>query len=134
MQIGKIISITDTIVIILNVIFFREIEIGLYSVIAIYIMGKMIDIIVEGIYFTKLVVIISDKNEKIAKEIGNQVNRGSTGLIGKGMYTKENKIVLLSAVTRRDINKIKEIVKKIDEKSFLIVINSREVLGLGFKE
>lgn len=133
-RMGNIIVIMDTIVITLNVLFFKQIEIGLYSAIAIYIMGKMIDIIFEGVYFTKLLIIISNKNEEISTQIGNQINRGSTGLIGKGMYTKEKKVVLLCAASRGDISKIKEIVKQIDENSFLIVVNSREVLGLGFKE
>ena len=58
---SRIIIIADTIIIIMNVLFFKEIEIGLYSVIAIYLMGKMIDIVFEGFYFTKVMFIISDK-------------------------------------------------------------------------
>jgi len=57
---------------------FKEIEIGLYSFIAIYIVGKMIDIVFEGIYFTKMVYIISPLYENIAKEISEEINRGST--------------------------------------------------------
>lgn len=133
-RMGNIIIIMDIVIVTLNVIFFKEIEIGLYSAIAIYVMGKMIDIIFEGVYFTKLLIIISDKNEEIAKQIGKKVKRGSTGLIGKGMYKKENKIVLLCAASRGDISKIKNVVKQIDENSFVIVANAREVLGLGFKE
>ena len=56
---SNIIIIIDTVIVALNVIFFREIEIGLYSAISIYLMGKFIDIVFEGIYFTKLLIIIS---------------------------------------------------------------------------
>ena len=63
---SNIIVIIDALIVALNVIFFKEIEVGLYSAIAIYIMGKIIDIFFEGVYFTKLIFIISDKNEKIA--------------------------------------------------------------------
>ena len=80
---SRAIIILDTIVVSLNVIFFREIEIGLYSAIAIYLMGKMIDILFEGIYFTKLLLIISDRNEEIAQRIGEKIRRGTTGLFGK---------------------------------------------------
>ena len=96
-------------------------------------MGKIIDIIFEGIYFTKLLIIISDKNEEISTKIGNDIKRGTTGIYGKGMYTKEDKLVLLCAASRGDVAKIKNTVRKIDPKSFIIVANAREVLGYGFK-
>lgn len=115
-------------------IFFKEIEVGLYSAISIYIVGKIIDILFEGIYFTKLILIVSEKNEEIAAEIGNSIQRGTTGLYGKGMYTNEEKLVLLCAASRNDIAKIKFTAKKIDPNSFIIITNSREVVGLGFKD
>ena len=124
----------DIIIIALNVIFFKHIEIGLYSAIAIYLYGQMIDIIFEGVYYTKLMFIISDKNEEIAKEITREVKRGVTGLYGKGMFKEEDKLVLICAASRGDISKIKDIAKKIDERSFIIIANAREVLGKGFKE
>lgn len=130
---SNVIIIIDIVIVVLNVIFFREIEIGLYSAIAIYLMGKIIDIIFEGIYFTKLIFIISDKNEKIAKEIGENLKRGTTGLIGKGMYTNKDKLVLMCATARGDVAKVKDIARKIDSKSFIIITNSREVVGQGFK-
>lgn len=133
LRVGKIILIIDTIIVILNMIFFKEIEIGLYSAIAIYLMGKMIDIIFEGIYFTKLLIIISNKNEEIAKEIGNKIQRGTTGLYGKGMYTQKDKLILICAASRGDIARIKDIAKQIDKNSFIIIANAREVLGNGFK-
>ncbi len=130
---SRAIIILDIIIVSLNVFFFKEIEIGLYSAIAIYLMGKMIDILFEGIYFTKLLLIVSDKNEEIAKQIGEKIKRGTTGLFGKGMYTNEEKLVLMCATSRREIAKIKMIARKIDPQSFIIITNSREVLGLGFK-
>ena len=124
----------DIVIIALNVIFFKHIEIGLYSAIAIYLYGQMIDIIFEGVYYTKLMFIISDKNEEIAKEITQEVKRGVTGLYGKGMFKEQDKLDLICAVSRGDISKIKDIAKKIDERSFIIIANAREVLGKGFKE
>ena len=133
-SISKYLTIIDSIIISLNVIFFKHIEIGLYSVIAIYIYGKMVDIIFEGIYFTKLIFIISDKNEEISNAIGKEVRRGVTGLYGKGMYKDKNKLILMCAASRRDVYKIKDLAKRIDEKCFIVVANAREVVGKGFKE
>ena len=131
---SNLIIMIDITIITLNVIFFKEIEIGLYSAIAIYIMGKIIDILFEGIDFTKLLLIVSDKTEEIAKEIGEKVQRGATGIYGKGMYTNKEKLILMCAASRRDINRIKQIAKKVDKKVFIIITNSREVVGLGFKK
>ena len=64
-KMGYIITIIDTMVVLFNVLFFREIEIGLYSAIAIYLMGKVIDIVFEGVNFTKLLIIISNKKNKV---------------------------------------------------------------------
>lgn len=134
MKVGNLIVIIDTTIVILNMIFLGEIEIGLYSAIAIYIMGKIIDIVFEGTVFTKLLFIVSDKNEQIAEKIGELLKRGTTGLLGKGMYTKKDKTVLMCAANRNDVIRIKEIVYTTDSKSFMIVVNSREVLGKGFKK
>lgn len=130
---SNVIIIVDTIIVGLNVLFFREIEIGLYSAIAIYLMGKIIDIVFEGIYFTKLVIIISNKSQEISEEIGEKIRKGTTGLFGKGMYTNEHKTILMCAASRGDVAKVKQTARKIDPKSFIIIANAREVVGLGFK-
>ena len=131
---GNLIMIIDAAIVILNVIFLKKVEIALYSAITIYIMGKVIDIIFEGIYFTKLVFIISDKSEEISKIIVNNIKRGVTGVYGKGIYTEENKLVLMCAIGRRELAELKSYIKEIDPNAFLIITNSREVLGTGFKE
>ena len=131
---GNLITLIDAIIVLLNVVFLRKIEIGLYSAITIYLMGKIIDIIFEGIYFTKLVYIISDKSDKISEIIRNDVKRGVTGIYGKGMYTDKDKLVLMCAIGRKELADLKSKIKEIDSNAFLIITNSREVLGTGFKE
>ncbi|MFR6022321.1 MAG: YitT family protein [Clostridia bacterium] len=133
-RMSNVIIIIDTVIVALNVIFFKELEIGLYSAIAIYLMGKIIDIVFEGIYFTKLLIIISDKNEEIAKEIGEKISKGTTGLYGKGMYTNKEKLVLICAASRGDVARVKQVAREIDSNSFIIIANAREVVGLGFKK
>lgn len=133
-KVGEIIFMLDIVIVVLNMFFLGEIEIGLYSAIAIYLMGKIIDILFEGIYFTKLIYIVSEKAEEIAINIGEEIGRGTTGIYGKGMYTNEDKLILMCAVTRKDVARTIQIITKIDKNSFVIVTNSREVLGLGFKD
>ena len=131
---SRYLTIIDIVIVTLNVIFLGHIEIGLYSAIAIYLYGKMVDIIFEGIYFTKLLFIISDKNQEISDSIVNEVKRGVTGLYGKGMYKEKEKLILICAASRRDVYKIKDLARRIDKRSFIVVANAREVVGKGFKQ
>lgn len=88
---SRTIILIDVVIVSLNVFFFKEIEIGLYSAITIYLMGKMIDILFEGIYFTKLLLIVSDKNEEIAQKIGEKIKRGTTRAFWKRNVHKRKK-------------------------------------------
>lgn len=124
----------DTVVIALNVIFFKNIEIGLYSAIAIFLMGKMIDLIFEGVNFAKVIFIISPKYEEIAGQISASINRGSTGLFSKGMYTDQEKLTLLCVGSRTEAYEMQSIAKEIDKEAFIIIMNAREVIGKGFNK
>ena len=130
---SNIIVIVDVIIIGLNVLFFKKVEIGLYSAISIYLMGKMIDIVFEGVNFTKMVYIISQEYTEIAKEIDKQLQRGSTGIYAKGMYTNTDKLMLLCVGSRNEVAKMKQIATQIDPKAFIIISNAREIWGKGFK-
>lgn len=130
---GNLIVMIDVVIITLNAIFFKKIEVGLYSAITIYLMGKIIDVVFEGINFTKLIYIVSDKYLDISKEIIEEIERGITGLYAKGMYTDEEKMMLFCVASRNQAMRIKQISKKIDPHSFVIISNAREAYGLGFK-
>ena len=131
---GNMIIMIDSIVVALNTIFFKEIEVALYSAIAIFFSGQMIDIVFEGTNFTKMIFIVSNKYEEIAKQIGEKVGRGSTRIYAQGMYNEEERTILWCVASRREIIRIKQIASKIDEKSFIVISNSREVFGQGFKK
>lgn len=130
---SSVIVVIDIIIITLNVFFFKKIEIGLYSAISIYIMGKMIDIVFEGVNFTKMMLIVSNKYKEIAKEVGDKLQRGSTGIYAKGMYTKERRMMLFCVGARNEVARIKQIAVKIDPKAFIVIANARETWGKGFK-
>lgn len=131
---SNIVIIFDTIIVLLSVLFFRTIEVGLYSAIAIYLMGKMIDISFEGINFSKMIIIISDKYDQISDSINKVLARGTTGLYGKGMYTNKERTILLCVVNRNEVSKIRKIVDEVDKNAFIVISNAREVFGKGFKE
>jgi len=112
----------------------RRVETSLYSIIALYILVKLIDFIVEGLSYAKAFYIISNNPEIISKRITIEMNRGVTALAGKGVYTGTNRDVLLCVVNRSQVLKLKKIVHEVDPRAFMMVTTTHEVLGEGFKE
>lgn len=134
MKTGTLIVLFDTIIVAANTIFFREIEVALYSALAIFILGKILDIFFEGIDFAKMLIIISPKWEEISDKISKELKRGTTALYGKGMYKKQEKQILLCVMSRAEIREARKIIEEIDSSAFIIITNAREVYGEGFKE
>lgn len=133
-SLGQLILIIDTVVITMLVIAFKNINYKMYSVVALYLSKKTIDIIFEGVGTTKIVTIITKEGEKISKEIIEKTDRGVT-MIPKviGKYTNEEYSEVISIVNTSDIPKVKAIIKREDSKAFVYISNTNEVLGLGFK-
>lgn len=132
-KMSSIIMGIDIVVVLSNLIAFKRFEIGLYSAIVIWIIGKMIDIVFEGINFCKIIYIISDKSDELMKVINLEIKKGATEIYGRGSYTQKNKMIIMCVTKRRNIEKIKLASKNIDPKAFIIVTDAREVYGLGFK-
>lgn len=129
---GKLLLILDGLVVLLVAFVFQSFQLVLYSVVALYISARTMDGFLEGINFSKSLMIISKHSEAIAKELMLKVNRGVTGLYGKGMYTENPYTILLCVVKKEEIHTVKEIVKSIDQEAFVLLTDVREVLGEGF--
>mgnify|MGYP004525603361 FL=1 len=107
---------------------------ALYALIAIYAVSKVSDGIIEGMKYSKVAYIISDKSEEIAAAILKELERGVTALDARGMYSGNRKDVLFCVVSRKEIAQLKELVVSHDAQAFVIVSDAREVLGEGFIE
>ena len=127
-------TIIDLFVVIFAGIVDKKVETSLYSIVAMFVVMKVADSILEGIGYLKGFIIITDKPNEISKKLMFELERGVTSLKGKGMYTKEEKDVLLCVVDRAQFSKVKKIVKEIDPKAFIMVSEMYEVLGEGFKD
>ena len=129
---GQYLLFLDGCVILFATLAFRSVKLGLYAALSLYIASKTIDAYLEGMNFSKALLIISEHSEIIAQRLLHDVDRGVTGLKGLGMYSKQEKTVLLRVVKREEIFKVKEIVKECDPRAFVLLIDVREVLGEGF--
>lgn len=130
-SVGTLMFIIDAVIIGIGFFVFGP-EKTMYAIIAVYITAKMMDGILEGIHFSKAAFIISENSTAIATALMNTLDRGVTALSGRGMYTQQSKDVLLCVVSKKQIAKLKDIVKEVDENAFVIVADVREVVGEGF--
>ena len=133
-NISEQLFVIDGMVVIFAMIVFRDFDIGLYAIIAIWLSAKVIDIVFEGAGFAKAMFIISDNGEEIGHRIMEEVGRGVTGLNGEGLYLKNDKKILLTVVDRIQIPAIKQIAKEVDKRAFIIITDVREALGEGFNK
>ena len=131
-SIVRIMQVIDSVILLAGLSLFG-LKSGLYAIIAIVITTKVSDLTVEGFKMSKAVYILSEKSEEIAQATMMELDRGMTGLHAKGMYTRQEKCMLLCVVSRKEIVWLKEIAMKTDPKAFLIICDAREVWGEGFQ-
>ena len=106
---------------------------SLYSLICIFVSSRVIDYVIDGASYDKLLFIISNENEKLRHFIIHDLERGATILKASGMYTKEDKEMIFLVVSRREVAQVQRKVKSIDPKAFLVVTDAYDTYGEGFK-
>ena len=122
----------DACVAILTGIVFKDVNAALYTGIAIYISGKLIDVVVYSFDYSKVALIITKDYEQVAQVISDKLERGATYLHGEGTYSRKATKVVLTAVRKQQIAELKELVVEIDPDAFIIVQEAHQVLGDGF--
>lgn len=130
----KLTGIADAIVVVFSGIVSQNIEVALYSAIALYISVKVSDTIVEGVHTSATFMIISEKYEEIGKIVTTVMDRSATVLDGQGFYSQAPKHILMVAVTKKEIVSFKRMIKEIDPASFIMVLSNHETIGEGFKK
>ncbi len=133
MPVGQLMIMVDSTIVLLGLIVFKDWKIPLYSLIVIFITGKVLDTILEGINYDKVLFIISDKFDEIGEKIIHDLNRGGTFISGRGMYNQKEKQIIFTVVNRREVTILQEYIHRVDPHAFVTVLNSNEILGEGFK-
>ncbi len=130
--IGQITIAFDLVVALLTGIVFGDITKTLYSGVAVFICGKVIDAVVYRFDYSKIALVVSREYEQIAKEITIKLDRGVTFLHGQGYYSRRDTEVILTAVKKQQLAELKELVTEIDPDAFIIVQEAHQVMGEGF--
>ena len=138
LSIGQFLLILDALIVLASAIAYIKqpepgILLALYSFISLYISAKGVDIVLEGFDFCRTAYIISTKSDAIAVDIMQNLDRGVTELKGRGLYTGQDRDVLLCVLSARQVPQLKNIVAEIDPAAFVFVHEAREVLGEGFE-
>ena len=105
----------------------------MYSWILIFIEGKVIDLVVEGAAVHKTLMIVSQETEKVRDLIINDINRGATIIEARGGYKGDSRQIIYTILTRREMMILRHHLKTIDPQAFVNIIDSKEILGRGFK-
>ena len=132
-SLANLILVMDCDIIIISGIVLRIVTVTIFSVIAMYISSKVTDAIVMMGDAAKSVQIFSSKYEEISKQIMQQFERGVTGVHCKGMYSGQEKMMLLCIVSPKEMPILVNMVRRIDPSAFIVINDAKEVLGEGFK-
>ncbi|MDO5135801.1 MAG: YitT family protein [Eubacteriales bacterium] len=132
-SVAQVMQVIDGLIVAAGVFVFG-VQKALYAIIAVYLVTKVSDGMIEGMKFSKESYIITSKPEEIAHMIMEELDRGVTGIRAVGMYSGEEKLMLYCVVDKKQIVTLKERVGEIDPDAFVIVSDAREVHGEGFIE
>lgn len=131
-SVGAFCLVFDVIVAVLTGLIFRDVSRTLYTGITVFVTSQVLDIVVYRFDYSKVALIITKEYTQVAQQIGQKLQRGATLLHGEGAYSHQDTKVVLTAVKRRQLAELKELVTGIDPAAFIIVQEAHQVLGDGF--
>ncbi|MED5051709.1 YitT family protein [Anoxybacillus rupiensis] len=132
LSLGTCVILIDGLIVLTAAIVF-DIERALYALIGLFVTSKTIDIVQIGFGYSKMAMIITNKEEEVRAAILHKINRGVTKMSGYGGYTEHERPILMCVVEQTEFTKLKQLVKAIDPSAFVVIMDATEVLGEGFK-
>lgn len=134
-SLGHIAFIMDAVIVTLGTILVsRDVDNLIYGFIISYLLSIVVDKVMYGINEGKVALIVTEHGHEVCLRIDEVLGRGSTILKGVGSYSKQHKDVVMCACNNKEMYGIRKLIKEIDEKSFLVIMESNEVVGEGFLE
>jgi uncharacterized membrane-anchored protein YitT (DUF2179 family) len=133
LPLGQLMIYVDSAIVLIALAAFQDWKIPLYSWIVIYITGKVIDMTIQGVSYDKTLFIISEKYDEIREKLIVDLDRGGTLINGVGMYKGQEKKIIFTNVSRREVHMLRDYIEQIDPRAFITVIDANEILGNGFK-
>jgi uncharacterized membrane-anchored protein YitT (DUF2179 family) len=132
LSLGTCVALIDGLIV-LSAAFVFSIEQGLYALVSLYVTSKTIDIVQIGWGRSKMTMIITNKQLEVQDAILHEIDRGVTRLAAHGGFTNTERPVLMCVVDQTEFTKLKQLVRNIDPQAFVMVTDTSEVVGEGFK-
>ncbi len=126
--------IVESVIVIFGMVVMGDWKLPLYSLVAIFVSAKVIDYVIDGASYDKLLFIISARNDELKQFILDDMERGATAIRSTGLYTGADREMIFVVVSRREITTVKEKIRQIDPDSFVVVVDAYETYGDGFKK
>lgn len=133
MKTGSLFLIMDFLVVLASAFVFQDIDRAFYSAMEVFVTSTLLDLVLYGKDGAKLIYIISDKSEKIAARLLDELNIGVTYMEGQGAYSGREKKVIMCVTKKQIAPRAEEIVKEEDPNTFMIVSSASEIYGQGYK-
>ena len=131
---GTLILIIDAVIVAAYAVILNKYESAMYSVIAMFVVSKVIDLVLYGIDNSCICYIISEKSQELIDDIiSGHMHRGVTILNGEGAYSHQQKQVIMCVIKRTQIAELRKLVRIVDERAFFIVTDAKNVFGNGFE-
>ncbi|SEU24643.1 Uncharacterized membrane-anchored protein YitT, contains DUF161 and DUF2179 domains [Lacrimispora sphenoides] len=133
LTIGQISLVVDAVVIIAGGLVFRNLDAVILGMLSTIVTTMVIDKIMYGLGAGKLVFVVTSHAEEAAQRIEESTGRGCTFLKGQGSYSLDEKKVIMCACNNSQVVPIRRAIHETDKEAFLIITDSNEVYGEGFK-
>ena len=130
---GKLMLIIDATILLMAGLVYRSMETVLFSMIVVFLDSMGVDYVLKGHSDSKMIMIVTKNYDAVRGDILEEIDRGVTLLTATGGYTGEEKRVLMTVVRAPEVMRVRKIVARYDEHPFIIITDSEEVLGEGFK-
>ena len=133
LSMGRVMLVIDVLIVILSSFVYRSVESVLYAIVAIFISTQAIDLVSSGFSHSKTLFIVTEQGEKLSEKILYSLGRGVTVIDAHGGYTKKDKQILFCAVRESEVPHFSKLIRQEDENSFMVVTDSDDILGKGFR-
>ena len=128
-QVGKLILLVDGVVIATSALVYQQMESPLFAVVLVFISAQVTDWIIYGGRHGKMALILSKKQPEITTSIMERINRGVTLLKAEGAYSGADQKMILCAVRRDEVFRLRQLVFEIDANAFFMMLSTDEVRG-----